>query len=150
MDVLPLELPVGLGQAEELVVGEVDVLAVEALVELLAEVLVVVPLAVPVGLLLAVAVLVGVGHDDSDGECVGVCADDVPVFGADGFFGRVGAPSGGPGLTGGTGACCFGGDGLLGTIGTVRPGTPRAYTCSSCSTSATYASESLYAWTARS
>ena len=50
------------------------------------------------------------------------------------FFGWRGVPSGGPGFTGGTFGCCFGGVGLVGTIGTVRPGTPLAYTRSSCST----------------
>jgi hypothetical protein len=133
--VLVLELPVGLGQDEELVVGEVDLLAVEEPLEVLPVLLLAV--AVPVGLLVAGTVLVGVGHDDPDGDFVGFGADDGPGFGADGFFGRLGAPSGGPGLTGGSVGCCFGGDGLLGTIGTVRPGTPRAYTRSSSSTSAT-------------
>jgi hypothetical protein len=100
------------------------------------------------GLLVSVPVGVGVGHGVPVGvpdvdplvDLVGVgVAECEPLVDLDGVgvgFGLCAMPSGGPGSTGGTVERSRGGRvGSEGRIGTVSPGTPRAYSTSSCMTS---------------
>lgn len=116
-----LVLPVGLGHDVPLGAGEVDDVG-GLVVGVPVAVVVADPDPESVGEPGSVTGPDGVGHV-GDGLRAAVL-DEAGERGC-GLFGCFGAPSGGPGFTGGT-VAWPGADGWVGTIGTVRPGTPRA------------------------